>query len=411
MQGAVKGAWHLLPLGVRSKLGRFVHTRIQPTVSRFRGYRPVLEAVPAGAPLVIAGMFRSASGLGEAARATAAAVSEVGFSPIVLDITERLAPCDFHYEGETSSVLPDASHGTLILHVNAPETYVILRQIGALDKKNWRVIGYWAWELPTLPKEWAPAFKLVSELWTLSDYSAQAIRSHPRSCKVNVVPIAVTPPTQLTRGREEFGLRSNAFVVLTMGDARSSFDRKNLVGAIRVFKTAFGRNENYQLIVKTRNMNDQPEFKSLLTDAIDHYSNITLLDKSITDTERWHLLDACDTVLSVHRAEGFGLPMAEAMALGKPVVATGYSGNMSFMDNQTAMLVPFELVPVNDRFGIYKSNYGNWAEPNLGIAAEHLRRLSEDHELRAQLGAAAKAQIEKLCSLCSVGGKMRELLG
>ena len=81
------------------------------------------------------------------------------------------------------------------------------------------------------------------------------------------------------------------------------------------------------------------------------------------------------------------------------------------MDNQTAMLVPFELVPVNDRFGIYKSNYGNWAEPNLGIAAEHLRRLSEDHELRAQLGAAAKAQIEKLCSLCSVGGKMRELLG
>ena len=112
-------------------------------------------------------------------------------------------------------------------------------------------------------------------------------------------------------------------------------------------------------------------------------------------------------MLSLHRAEGFGLVLAEAMLLGKPVIATGWSGNMGFMDAASAATVGYRLVPVEDARQVYRDSY--WAEPDVADAAAHLRRLADDAETRAAMGARGKALVTRRLSATPLADAVRSL--
>lgn len=345
-------------------------------------------------PLVVAGLFRTASGIGESARRCADALEARGLNVRRCDLSDAFKQVDLPPDSRLEPFPNDAA-GTLIIHLNAPETVRGLFSLRYCGKKNWRIIGYWVWEFEVLPKSWSVAAKHLNEIWTPSAFSAEAIRKRV-NIPVNVTPHFVEPPKLSSENRFRKDFPEGAIVTLVMGDSRSSHDRKNLLGSIKTFLHGVGENPNCWLLVKTRNFETQATFNRALADLIKEHPRIRILDQSLPEEEKWLLLDACDIFLSLHRSEGFGLVIAEAMALGKAVVATAWSGNMEFMTPESSCLVPYALISTIDQAGIYENTgeQHRWADPDLEYATNALRKLTDDNGFRKKLGEKAITQIK-----------------
>ncbi|MFY8042162.1 MAG: glycosyltransferase [Rhodoferax sp.] len=186
--------------------------------------------------------------------------------------------------------------------------------------------------------------------------------------------------------RDRLGLSDSDFVVLAMADVRSSLARKNPFGAIAAFRQGLGTHTNAVLVLKVSGADHDPTTFASLQAAL-HGSRVVLLLDRLSMDEQWQLYAACDVFISLHRAEGYGLPMAEAMAIGRPVVGTGWSGNLDFMNTTNSALVDYKLVEINDPQGVYAGS--TWAEPSVAHAAEWLVRLHSSPDFRSELGRMA----------------------
>jgi glycosyltransferase involved in cell wall biosynthesis len=394
---------------MRGRLRQFVKVQ-QARAIRYalRRSKPRHTHLSPDAPISIAGLFRSGGGIGALARSTYQSFRACGIAPSAHDLTASFLPCDLDAAIPFVRTLPERP-GTLIVHLNAPELPMGLYRLGLRAHHDWRVIGYWAWELPGFPEGWERSFEVLSEIWTLSDFAAQSLRQHPAAPVVYSLPIAVTPSV-VRSNRSRFNLPEGVFVALTAADALSSFDRKNPIGAIEAFRSAFGERDDCLLIVKTRNIGMMQLAARAISAAIGGARNIRHIDETLSATDFWMLLASVDCLLSLHRAEGFGIVPAEAMALGKPVIATGWSGNLSFMNKDCSFLTRYRLQPVQDRFGIYAMPEVQWAEPDIAHAAELLRKVRTDPDSRERIGAAARLQIATTCSPQAVGRRMMSLL-
>ena len=191
-----------------------------------------------------------------------------------------------------------------------------------------------------------------------------------------------------------------------MADSMSSFERKNPIAAIRAFRAAFGEDPSKRLIVKTRNLARSEAAMDNLNAAIHGAENIEILDMSLSEKDQSALLKSCDVLVSLHRSEGFGLGLAETMALGKPVICTDWSGNMDFTNETSAALVRSSLIPCVDEYGIYGDTSAYWADPDHEDAVTQMRRLAEDAEGRKKLAANGKAHIEEVASARGMGAQM-----
>ena len=179
-----------------------------------------------------------------------------------------------------------------------------------------------------------------------------------------------------------------------MADGRSSFSRKNIFTGIRIFQNAFDGNNNAHLTIKLRNMASFPEFREKLERTTYGRTNITVLAQTLTAKARWDLINDHDLILSPHRAEGYGLHLAEGMALGKCVVATGWSGNLQFMNEHNSVLLPFKRVPVEDSFGVYDQvENAHWADVDEPAAVAALQALEQAPKKRDEIGATARRDI------------------
>ncbi len=352
--------------------------------------RPDLPPPAAQAGLVVAGELDRASGLGEGARLMLAGLAELGVPGWPLRAGLRV-PGD-----AADMAIPDPGplppRVPLVLHVNAPHVPAALLGLPRSITRGRRVIGMWAWELPVVPPGWAVGARFVHEVWAPSRFTAAALEPLLPG-RVRVVPycVASQPPQPAALDRAAFGLPDHAVIVLCSFSLASSFERKNPLGAIRAFRQAFGARADRLLVLKISGGSHWPEDVQRLRDAAGGAPNIRFETRTLPQADNAALLACADIVLSLHRSEGFGLVPAEAMLLGRPVVATNWSGNTDFMDAETAALVPYRLIPAVDPRGVFQAPGAVWAEPDIGAAAQALQHLADAKEARVALGARAQA--------------------
>ncbi|MGH2740560.1 MAG: FkbM family methyltransferase, partial [Actinomycetota bacterium] len=251
----------------------------------------------------------------------------------------------------------------------------------------------WSWEVDAFPAEMALAASHVDEIWAPSEHAAASIRAAV-DVPVYSFPHPVLVETGPEISRDDLEL-PEGFLFLFCFDFWSVFDRKNPLALIEAFSRAFEPGEGPRLVIKTVGGAEHPLDLDRLRLAADARPDVHVLDGYVTRAQTLAMIASCDAYVSLHRAEGFGLTMAEAMALGKPVVATGYSGNLEFMNEENAFLVPFELVPVAEGCEPYPTT-ARWAEPDVEAAAAILRRIWESPDDAREKGGRARGDIRRL---------------
>ncbi|MFN3835005.1 MAG: glycosyltransferase [Glycocaulis sp.] len=382
---------------------------------------PAMEAVPGALDDALAagnggsgvtavyGYFHTENGVGEAGRRTFRALRAVG-----RPVSARVVGTRGHF---SESIAFDIAPGPAgvpadvhLFHMNADELcHADLRlEDGAFSAERLRV-GYWAWELDRFPQAWAPAFERVDEIWVPSSFTrdcVQAATSIPVQVMPHPVPVPdMAGPEAVAAARRRFALPQDKICFLTVFDFNSFIDRKNPQGALAAFAEARAQAGNLALIVKCHGNARFDGVRQLLMRYLRALPDVYVIDRVLTGEEMDALYTACDGLVSLHRSEGFGLTIAEAMARGLPVVATDYSGNTDFLDDSTGIPVPCELVPVAP--DAYPHGEGCvWADPDTGFAARSLVTLAGDAGLRQRLGDAARQRIAERLSFEVVGRQM-----
>jgi len=334
----------------------------------------------------VVGYLRAENGVGEVARQLldSLACAAIPSTPIAWSET----PARQHVTFDA----PEAPeyHDVNVICVNADQ---LRRLAGApLHLPNARrTIGVWAWEVSHFPAWMRRSAALVDEVWALSRHSAEAIGAVV-DVPVHVFAPPVTTPALIPSvDRGSLGLREG-FLFLFCFDYLSVFERKNPLAVVEAFVRAFRPGEGPQLVLKSVNAEAHPVQAARLQAAVAARPDITVIDGYFDGDRQAMLMAACDAYVSLHRAEGYGLTLLEAMALGKPVVATGYSGNLEFMTPANSRLVPYTSATIP--LGCMPYSPGaEWADPDREAAAELLRELAEDPAAAASLGARAREDV------------------
>ncbi len=281
--------------------------------------------------------------------------------------------------------------------------------IGRNAESKHHVIGFWFWELENFPDGWLHALDDVDEVMVSSAFVEQSIR---RVCNkpVTRVPLPVVPGPDSGLQRRHFGLREDNYIYFCAFDFNSTIARKNPHAVIEAFCRAFPRgNEQVTLLIKSSNGHRHaPQLMQLLAAAsVDR--RIVVRDDMLERADLQALHRCVDVYVSLHRSEGFGLGIAEAMCMGKPVVATAYSGNMEFMTKSNSCLVNYQMIPVEP--GDYPHAQGQqWADPDPIHAAHHFECLHYDRVLAKRLGAQAALDMARDFSVDACMGVMAERL-
>lgn len=356
-----------------------------------RAIAPLPDAHPRGGfPLGIAGLFSTLSGIGEGARLGYAALEAAGLEPSAFDLSPAFGQVEIADAAARRVLAP--SGGSLIIHHNRPYMPRALWALGRARIRTRRIIGYWAWELPRLPPTWQASFHYVHEIWVPSSFTRDAIAAATGK-PVHVVPHPLPQMTVKPDMRAKLGLRAEALVVLNVVHLGSAFARKNPLAAVAAFRRAFGDAPDRILVIKLIASSATQWAQRALDEAIAGSSNIRIIEGMLPESDMLGLMATSDIVISLHRSEGFGLVPAQAMRLGKPVIATAWSGNLEFMNTDNSALVDYELIPVDDPEGTFDADGQRWAEADVAHAAAWLNQLAADADMRAKLGARAAADI------------------
>ncbi len=352
----------------------------------------------------IFGFLDSESGVGEAARSIVRAIRTTSI-PYAL-VSSGNVP---HRRKETDLKRYFTHTGPYAVNLIAVYGDMFETEWERIAKKalqGTHTIAYWAWELETLPEAWARACAHIDEIWTPSEFSKRAIE------KACALPVAVIPHAlalgEAPYGRDHFNLPKDTFLFLFMFDFYSLFERKNPMAVIEAFKTAFPKEENAMLVIKCSNAAIDPRNYEMMKTASEGLP-ITILDGYLDRREVTSLLGACDAYVSLHRAEGFGLTIAEAMAMGKPVIATNYSGNTDFMTEENSFPVDYRLVPLEENYGPYTKG-NRWAEPDIAHAARLMRLVFENDEVCLRHALKGRDDIMRMLNPETIGKKIRERL-
>jgi glycosyltransferase involved in cell wall biosynthesis len=356
------------------------------------------------------GYLKTHMGIAQAARGYLESIAGVDIPVSTFDLSETaiISETEKYPQGEYTILqkFPPAEelpYNLTLLHVNADQIPSVFAKLPAKIHKTFN-IGIWAWETMNFPEDWCDRFDLVDEIWVASRFMAEAVRAKA-TVPVVVMPHAVAPP-KIPPDRSWLSqlvpdLREDEFLFLFQFDALSVPHRKNPEGTIKAFTEAFTAGEPVRLIVKTLNADKAGDLIEDLKRLSSGY-RVSILDCALDDTDRFRLLATIDSFVSLHRAEGFGLSIAEAMAYGKPVIATNWSGNTDFMDGSTAAPVAFTLKPLERQYGPYVAGTV-WAEPDISEAARWMRKVYDSPAWREQIGEAASRRIAALLSSDAIG--------
>lgn len=340
------------------------------------------------------GPLKTQNGLGQSSRLIADLLKQSEFDCALCDYSavKTIARGDTTYDAELTEELP---YGINLIHLNPFELRMAYLEKGKSLPDYRYNIGYWLWELEQIPDDWLPALSLVDEIWTPSEYISNNFR------KVTDKPVythsyCVEAPTDEKYGRQYFGLPQDQFLYLIMYDSQSTSARKNPAGAIAAYQKAFPAEQaNVGLVIKINN--SSKEDKEKLQKELKDYQNVYFITDTLSKIAVNSLVKAVDVFVSLHRAEGYGLVMAEAMLNNTACIATNYSSNTEFMNDEVACMIGYELVNIVGDSGFYLKN-STWAEPHIDEAANQMRKLYEDSDFYKQIVANAKAYIDQKMS-------------
>jgi glycosyltransferase involved in cell wall biosynthesis len=343
----------------------------------------------------IVGFVRAELGIGEAARLLIAAVKAARIPYAVVPVEKFVPSRQEHPFSDLGT--EDPNYDVNIVVLNPPELLGWFAAGDGAALLNGRyTIGNWWWEVTQFPESMRVATHLVDEVWVGSTHAADAVA--PVLLKpVLTFRLPFARPNVRSIDRKRFGVPDKSFLFLFTFDFHSVFERKNPLAVIEAFTTAFAPGEGPHLLVKSINGVNRPDELAQLYAAADARPEIHIVDGYVARDEQHGLIAACDGYVSLHRAEGFGLTMAEAMAFEKPVIATGYSGNLEFMHAGNSHLVPYELTTIPPGCDPYPVG-GEWADPDIETAAHLMRRVYERPDEARQLGKRARSDIERLHS-------------
>ncbi len=355
--------------------------------------------------LNVFGPFAAATGLGTAARNLVRALRAA-------DLEFELFPFDVQ-TGTPRLPRAEAGHRpryrvNLIL-ANADQMAALLAiyPAGAFDDAY--TIALWAWELAAFRPDWFECFGAVDEVWSNSAFEVEAIAaSAPVPVRKLRLPV-LAQPAERAAGRAAFGVPDGHVVFLVAFDVGSTSARKNPLLAVEAFREAFGPDEPVFLLVKFHSSSLEPQVTREVSLALRGMTNVLVVAERVGEAEMALLRAAVDCYVSAHRAEGYGLNIAEFMALGRPVIATGYSGNCEFLDERTGYPVDFHLVEVGAQVGPYLPHY-IWAEPDRAALVAAMRRVVAEPGEAAARGEAAAARMAELFGPAVIGREVADRL-
>ena len=345
-------------------------------------------------PRIVVGLLSSPSGLGQSARLAAAALKNDGYRVLGLDICHLFREASGNIVHGLADARGRRGPAHVILVVNARYARYALVRLGDAFLKDQLVTGYWAWELPRLPHNWERGFGAVHDIAVPSLFTASAVCASNGGLPVQVCPHPVAldhPP--LSPFATGAARPEGPFTVVSTLSLRSGFERKNPVGLIRAFRLAFGDRRDRRLRLLVTGAPHCPQGRAAILRAVWRAANIEVAWKALTRAQLYAWWDSPDVYALLHRSEGFGLPLAEAMGAGIPVVATGWSGNMDFMTEQNSFPVRFRLCDVVDPQRKHAACEGQWADPDVEHAAELLQLLAARPDLAREVGKTAHRAI------------------
>lgn len=360
------------------------------------------DAITNDHPLRIAyfGPWNYENGLGAASREMLSAIRHTNVSvnayPVVKPFHIHRLICPpietIDFQGR-----PDIA----IVHLNPDSWNVLTDEQRAIIHSAKQRIGYWVWETDRLPPAWQQELHSVDRIWAPSTYCAEVFSAEV-DVPVDVVPHPVRVPARIASDREttlrRFGIDPQLKVILYIFDGASYLVRKNPDGLIRAFAKSRLAAQGWTLVLKTKHLHDRPEAGAALTALANATPGVRILEISLYADEVTSLMAAADIYASPHSSEGFGLTVAEAMAVGKPVVATDYAGTQDFIDKACGYPVPATLWTLDQNYGHYLAGH-RWAKVDEDAFAAALVKAAQAITAGdGTIGIAAKANIERILS-------------
>ena len=349
----------------------------------------------------VIGPLQKASGLGQATRLSFDAIARhfPDCSGFDFDM-DNPAPVGFNPE-RPSSFLRRAKVN--LIHLNAesiPLAFAYLPDVftGAYN------IGYFFWELDTPASCHGLALDLLDEVWVAAEYG---MKQYVPAASIPVTKVGMSfedvPVPSRREGREfmlaRLGFAPDCFVFLAAFDSFSFIQRKNPQAVVRAFLDAFPSEPRARLVLKTHNrhfVHDPVQRKiwQLLDEVVSADPRVVILNETLPYDQLIRLKVGCDCYVSLHRSEGWGFGMLEAMHLGVPVLATNYSGNTEFCSPQTAWTVDYSMAPIGSGDYIFVKPGQMWAEPDHADAVRQMRAVFQDTVQREARTAFAKEFVD-----------------
>lgn len=344
------------------------------------------------------GNIRAETGLGQSCRLVADELEASGIPYSIYQYDQLGVMSEGRYPQYESKISSELPYNINLIHINPHELGLAFQQ---MHDKIWNGrynIGFWLWELEDFPDEWVPCFHCMDEIWTPSKFITDCIQKKT-DLKVVTIPYHVSltiPEKGKYDYRKQLGLPTDKFLFLMMYDRTSMTERKNPKAVIEAFKMAFSKDDEVGLVIKINNPSEKEI--NFIRSMLPEHNNVYFITEILERKQVNELIYCVDAVVSLHRAEGFGLVLAEAMLLGTPTIATNWSSNTEFMTKETACMVDVEMVTLDRNIGSFKKG-NRWAEPDVKQGAEYMRKLYNDPEFYKMITKKAKVHIEVKLSM------------
>ena len=340
----------------------------------------------------VIGFFNSISGIGESARLCAQQLADDGYK-VKCTSVENFFRKPQELEWNWPEAINSNEVNCRIYHLNPPMLPPVIVQMGISSFKKTYNIGYWAWELEAIPAEWIKAIRYMNAIITPSDFTTQVIQRYTHDPVLTAThPVKLSPATAKMRTR--LNIPDQAFLVSNIFSFGSAMERKNPMGLIAAFKQAFSGIDDAYLILKANAGSNSPEQQALLN-AISDHPTIRLVDQHWSRADVLGLIECSDLYASLHRSEGFGLTIAEAMLLHTPAMVTAWSGNMDFCNAENSFLVDSKPIKVNSTHPEFREfNNITWADADIQQTTQLLTNIYQHRALLLDKKACCAHQMQ-----------------